>query len=255
MAQRKTSKTVKKTNTSSTKVKVEKPQSSNVPAFLQRIQSDLKSQQSPSSLLLGALIIVVLAVLAFNFFNKNINSQTPQTDSQKTEAANKDVARNALPGKYTVKSGDTLFSIAQKYYDNGYLYQQIADENKIADVNTLTTGQVLTIPKVNQPEVSPTPSDTPSLSPTPSSSPEMNPQDQSTQNTYYTKGGIGGAQNQTEWGEKITGNTYTVQEGDWLSKIAGRAYGDIFSYQKIAQANNIQNPDLIEPGMVLTIPR
>ena len=59
----------------------------------------------------------------------------------------------------------------------------------------------------------------------------------------------------TQWGPKIEGNTYTVQEDDWLSKIAGRAYGDIFTFDKIAAANNLSNPDLIEPGMVLTIPR
>jgi len=53
----------------------------------------------------------------------------------------------------------------------------------------------------------------------------------------------------------ITGDTYTVIEGDWLSTIAGRAYGDIYAFDKIAQANNIRNPDILEPGMVLKIPR
>ena len=67
--------------------------------------------------------------------------------------------------------------------------------------------------------------------------------------------GTGGAENQTIWGEKITGDTYTVQAGDWLSKISGRAYGDIYSYQKIAQANNLANPDAIEVGMTIKIPR
>ena len=251
MAQQKTSKT-KKTVSRPTKVTVEKSKTAKVSSsFLQKIQTDLKSQQSPSSLLLGVLIVIVLAILAFNFFNKSMNIQKPQTDSQNTQTVRNDVAKNKLPGQYTVKDGDTLYTIAQKYYNNGYLYQQIAVQNKITDVNTLTPGQVLTIPKLNQPEVSPSPSQ----SPTPSSIPQISPTDQTSQNTGYTTSGIGGVANQTAWGEKITGNSYTVQEGDWLSKIAGRAYGNIFAYQKIAQANNIQNPNLIEPGMVLTIPR
>lgn len=45
--------------------------------------------------------------------------------------------------------------------------------------------------------------------------------------------------------------TYTVKEGDNLSSI-GAEYG--VSYQAIAQANGISNPDLIHPGQVLIIP-
>ena len=40
--------------------------------------------------------------------------------------------------------------------------------------------------------------------------------------------------------------------GDTLSAI-GERYG--VSYQAIAQANGIENPDLIYPGQVFTIPR
>lgn len=46
--------------------------------------------------------------------------------------------------------------------------------------------------------------------------------------------------------------TYTVVSGDTLSAI-GERYG--VSYQAIAQANGIENPDLIYPGQVFTIPR
>jgi len=55
-------------------------------------------------------------------------------------------------------------------------------------------------------------------------------------------------------GSSITANTYTVQTGDSLSQIAGRAYGDIFTFDRIAKANNIANPNLIIPGAVLRIP-
>jgi nucleoid-associated protein YgaU len=40
-----------------------------------------------------------------------------------------------------------------------------------------------------------------------------------------------------------------------LSKIAGRAYGDVYQFDKIAKANNITDPNNIEVGTVLKIPR
>jgi len=48
--------------------------------------------------------------------------------------------------------------------------------------------------------------------------------------------------------------TYTVESGDTLWAIAERFYGDGSKYQAIADASGIPNPDLIQPGQVLTIP-
>ena len=48
--------------------------------------------------------------------------------------------------------------------------------------------------------------------------------------------------------------TYTVESGDTLWAIAARFYGDGNQYQRIAGASGISNPDLIQPGQVLTIP-
>jgi nucleoid-associated protein YgaU len=52
------------------------------------------------------------------------------------------------------------------------------------------------------------------------------------------------------------GKTYTVVQGDSLSKIAKREYGDASKWRQIYQANRdvIDNPDLIEPGQNLIIP-
>jgi len=48
---------------------------------------------------------------------------------------------------------------------------------------------------------------------------------------------------------------YIVQEGDSLSSIAQKFYGDLYLWPKILEANNLSNPDLIEVGMELKIPR
>lgn len=47
---------------------------------------------------------------------------------------------------------------------------------------------------------------------------------------------------------------YTVEGGDSLWAIAERFYGDGNQYPRIAEANGIDNPDLIHPGQQLTIP-
>lgn len=50
--------------------------------------------------------------------------------------------------------------------------------------------------------------------------------------------------------------TYTVVKGDTLSAIAQREYGAAGKWKAIYEANRdkISNPDLIQPGQVLTIP-
>lgn len=48
--------------------------------------------------------------------------------------------------------------------------------------------------------------------------------------------------------------TYIVLEGDSLSSISFKFYGDYFAWEKIAAVNNIVNPDLLEVGDILIIP-
>jgi nucleoid-associated protein YgaU len=52
------------------------------------------------------------------------------------------------------------------------------------------------------------------------------------------------------------GQTYTVQPGDTLSAIAHRTYGRASRWHAIFEANRDQldDPDLIRPGQVLTLP-
>jgi LysM repeat protein len=51
--------------------------------------------------------------------------------------------------------------------------------------------------------------------------------------------------------------TYTVQSGDTLSKISQHFYGRASDYKRIFEANRDQltDPDKIQPGQVLRIPR
>ena len=166
-------------------------------SFWENLNLETESNQSKLSMVLGALIILVVGILIFNYFNR------PKPDlgsSQQTESTQNE--QNISEGKYTVKEGDTLFTIAEKYYNDGSKFEELAKTNNISNPDLIEAGQILDIAKTD-----------------------------------------------------ITGDTYTVIEGDWLSTIAGRAYGDIYAFDKIAQAPNIRNPDILEPGMVLKIPR
>jgi len=53
-----------------------------------------------------------------------------------------------------------------------------------------------------------------------------------------------------------TGQMYTVKKGDSLSKIAKQLYGNASEWRKIFEANRdqIEDPDLIQPGQMLKIP-
>lgn len=187
--------------------------------YLARFEGEIQSNQSRLNMVLGALIVLVVGILIFNYFNKGKADLGPAQSTTSTEQ--QDVAPSNLPGKYTVKDGDTLFDIANTYYNDGYKYTEIARTNDLTNPDVIDTGQVLDIPKL--------------------------------ENTTMTPDQL--QTTDTEWGPKIADNTYTVQEDDWLSTIAGRAYGDIYSFNKIAQANNIPDPNSIEVGTVLTIPR
>lgn len=51
-----------------------------------------------------------------------------------------------------------------------------------------------------------------------------------------------------------SGTMYVVKSGDNLSNISKSFYGNSNDYTKIAQANNIANPDKIQVGQQLKIP-
>jgi len=52
----------------------------------------------------------------------------------------------------------------------------------------------------------------------------------------------------------VSGTMYVVKSGDSLSKISKSFYGNPNEYTKIAQANDISNPDKIQAGQQLKIP-
>ena len=117
---------------------------------------------------------------------------------------------------YLVKKGDTLDGIASMY---GLETDRLASFNEISDPDVINEGDVLRIPL--------------SFVPYPG-----------TDNTTDTDP-------ESVAGAKAEGNSYTVQEGDTLWKIA-KAYGTTVS--DLVNLNRLTCPDRLYPGQVLLLP-
>lgn len=169
---------------------------------------------------LGLLVIAVIGVLLFNFFSGREKPGVPPEEVNTEELKEEQAAPVSLPTKHTVASGENLWSIAEKYFNSGYNWVDIARENELINPDYLETDQVLNIPKTE-----------PILPAT----------------------GTGTAVSSTL--APITESNYTVVQGDNLWDIAVRAYGDGFKWVEIAKANNLVNPDFIHSENVLTLPR
>jgi LysM repeat protein len=123
---------------------------------------------------------------------------------------------------YTVVAGDTLNSIAARF---GTTAEAIAQLNSLADPNALMLGQKLQIPAAGAAAGT------------------------SSGTTGTTSGSTGG----TTGGSPATGgtNTYTVQQGDTLGRIALRYDTTV---QELVRLNNLANPDAISVGQKLIVP-
>ncbi len=186
---------------------------------------DIKVSESTVSMVLGAIVVLVVGVLAYNYFRLN-RQVTPADVSTTKENESGDLtlpgSAVALPTTHAVTEGETLWTIAEKYYSSGYNWVDVAQVNQLWNPNYLQVGQQLTIPKVEiRKELS-----------------------------------VGGpAIYPALTDSKIEGTAYTVIKGDNLWDIAIRAYGDGFKWIEIAKASNLVNPGFIHAGNVLTLPR
>lgn len=183
-----------------------------------KFKKNLNLPESYISMGLGLLVVIVAGMLIFNYFKANQVKDT-QTSQSSTEFSDEKKAEPvvSLPTTYQVVSGDNLWSIAEKHYHSGYNWVNIARENKLENPDVIRSGQTLSIPKAE------------------------------------TISGVTTVPLQP--GERIEANTHTITVGDNLWHIALRTYGDGYMWVKIAEVNNLSNPNVIHVGNVLKLPR
>ena len=51
----------------------------------------------------------------------------------------------------------------------------------------------------------------------------------------------------------LTPEEYSVQKGDWLSRVAAAKLGDAGSWKEIAVVNGLESPDAVEPGQKIAL--
>lgn len=180
----------------------------------------IKLHEPVISAVLGALIVVSIAYLTFNYFRSKPQGQiSTGIQTENTQVAN--------PTKHTVIKGDSLWKIAEAQYKSGFAWVDIAKANNLKNPDNLVEGQELILPEVQVKETQ-----------IPNDKSQINPETDT------------GLQNQ----KTISGDKYTVVNGDSLWKIAVRAYGDGYRWSEIAKLNNLKNPNLIYPNNELKLP-
>ena len=185
--------------------------------FLEKLQAN----ESLVSRGLGVLVIVVVGVLLYNYFQGVESGKiTPELETIEvvdTEVSYREeggeIIPTDLPEKHVVQTNDSLWKIAETYYGSGYNWVDIAKANEILNPDIISSGQELSLPEV------------------------------AVKNPLMAET------------DSISESKYSVQKGDSLWKIAVRAYGDGYRWPEIAQANGLTNPNIIEPDQILSLPR
>lgn len=177
------------------------------------IKDSFETPDSYVSLALGLAVVLVVGMITMNYFKTTkLQSEKAQRNAEITAQA------AALPMKYTVVEGDTLWSIAENLYKSGYNWVDIAKANNLPDVGHIEKGQVLIIPDAKPIAVA--------------------------------MGEVSAASTELKQEKR----QYKVVQGDSLWSIAVKQYNDGYKWVSIATANNLSNPDVIYAGTDLMLP-
>ncbi len=194
---------------------------------LKQLLKKLKMNESWISMILGLITVVIVGSLLVNYwqnshFRINLFKSTEQekvsTPKENQEAEKTTVTKTDKEKVYTVKRGDYLWKIAEEIYGSGYNWVDIAKANKLTNPGKLYAGQKLKLPEVKKKVVQ-----------------EVKPK--------------------MAMKNAIKGDRYKVQKGDNLWQIAIRAYNNGYKWVEIARVNKLRQPNKIEVGQELIIPR
>lgn len=186
--------------------------------------------ESYTSLVLGIVVVIVSTILIISTIkDRNLQNSPKKETSSLSTSRDKEIESEQLKEEvtYRVKTGDTLWSIAEKEYNSGYKWTLIAQANKIQNPDLIEVGKLLVIPS------------------------DSKNQDQQTvqENTLNPP-----SQGQKETSRQTQIKKYIVKRGDYLWAIAEKEYNNGYRWVDIAHANNLANPDIIHAGNELIIP-
>ena len=186
---------------------------------LKNLLKALRVNETTISTIMGGVVVLIVAILMFNYFKSINKDQGVITETAKVIEVTEGEKPDHLPDTYKVVKGDHLWGIAEKFYKSGYNFVDIAKANSITDPNSIEVGQDLVIPQVAVKKIT--------------------VEEASLVNTIET-------------------STYTTVAGDYLWDIAVRAYGEGYAWTQIYEANKAligTNPGILLKGVTLNLPR
>lgn len=209
-------------------------------ALTQKIELFFQKNESTMSLILGIIVVIVSATLLFRYVKvwKNRVGSIPEATStiEPVAAETTKLPENinlsetdgkimpqGLPTTYVVQKGDSSWKVAKAFYGSGYNYVDIEKANSLKHNQHLEIGMKLSIPKTE---------------------------------VIGVKKAVKTPESVALGKENSMPETYTVQKGDHLWKIAVKFYGDGYKWTEIYKLNltSIKNPGIIEIGLVLKLP-
>lgn len=197
---------------------------------LKGLLKNIKMNESFLSMVMGVVTIFIVGLLVFNFYRETSSPDIADIGDSVIDMTEKIGGVPVMEGEdgekypinldetYIVKEGDHLWKIAEENYGSGYNWVDIAKASQLANAGVIYVGQELKMPKVAV-RVLKT-ADAPSVET-----------------------------------DVIGSTSYKVVKGDNLWSISVRAYQDGYMWPRVAEANKLADPDVIEVGQVLVLPR
>lgn len=201
----------------------------------------LRFGESYTSLLLGIIVVIIAGMLFVSYVKKHNTSQMTQDTSSISTIAQVTInpsvpltvapSVTVVPTSTIVPTATTVPTATPTMKPTSTPIPTVRPTNTPAPTKAVPTPtKAIPTPTKAVQAVKVTPTPTIAVKPTATPTPQV------------------------QIAQKITGKTYVTQKGDDLWHIAERAYGDGYQWVKIAQANNLTNPNVLYSNTKLTLP-
>lgn len=118
-------------------------------------KQEKRSAEDIISMILGLVIILILGLLIFKFFERNKGKiDIPGISLKRDETIEENKTEENV---IKVAEGQTLWQIAEDKYGDGFKWSEIAKANEIENPDKIESGQELVLPQIEEKEIEKTP--------------------------------------------------------------------------------------------------